>query len=467
MNNPFLSSSRRQFLKNAGAAGGALAWTPYLLPKLYGQSSANDRLNVACIGVGGRGSGIADQAASLGQLIACCDVHKGNAQKFVDGQKEKGRSCTIYTDYREMLDKEKGVDVVTIGTPDHWHVKIAIDAMASGKHVYCEKPLTLSIQEGEIIQAAVKKYNKIFQVGTQQRSEFDMNFLKAVAIAHSGRLGNNLEAVSSVGTAASRSPDPNKPFGPFDTAKIPENLNWDIWLGPAPMVEFCPERIGWNFRWWFEYSGGQVTDWGVHHTDIAFWALAGEGGQAIEAQGTGKFMAVDREQVRDFLLGKVSPKAMPHAYNVAHSFDVDVKLTTGNTIKIVSGQNNLHITGERGRIRVNRGSLTGKPVEEIAADPKAAKEIEELMAKLYGGNLPNPKLGHMSNFFDCVKNGKAPVANVPDHVRAVNACHLANIALLLDRKVTYNPTTKKFENDGDADQLTKRSYREGYQLPVV
>ncbi|MFO0922928.1 MAG: Gfo/Idh/MocA family oxidoreductase [Pirellulales bacterium] len=456
--------TRRQFMGQAGVAGAAVAMAPTLLPKLYAQGPASDRLNVACIGVGGRGSGIGDQAASLGQLVACCDVHKGNAENFVKGQAEKSRSCKIYSDYREMFDKEKGIDVVTIGTPDHWHVKIAIEAMAAGKHVYCEKPLTLTLEEGEIIQAAVKKYGKTFQVGTQQRSEFNQNFLKAVAIAQSGRLGDKLEAVSSVGTAASRSDDPNKKFGPFNVAPVPENLNWDLWLGPAPMVEFCPQRIGWNFRWWFEYSGGQVTDWGVHHTDIAFWALAGKDGQAIEAQGTGMFMGVDREMVRDFLIGKVAAKDMPHAFNVAHSFDVDVKLSTGNTIKIVSGENNLLITGERGRIRVNRGTLAGKPVEEIDADPKAKQDIEERMAQLYGGQLPNKSLGHMKNFFDCVKSGKPPVANVADHVRAVNACHLANIALLLDRKVNYDPKAKNFGNDAEANKLIKRPYRQGYDL---
>lgn len=463
--NQHLKSSRRSFMGQAAGVSLAVSAGPMVLPRLMASSRrASDRLTVGCIGVGGRGSGIGDQAATLGQLVACCDVHAGNAESFAKGQKEKGRECKVYSDYREMLANEKDLDVVTIGTPDHWHVKIAIEAMAAGKHVYCEKPLTLSIEEGEIIKAAVKKYGKIFQVGTQQRSEFNYNFLKAVAIAHSGRLGKKLEAVSSVGTAASRSPDPSKPFGPFETGPVPENLNWDLWLGPAPMVDYCAERIGWNFRWWFEYSGGQVTDWGVHHTDIAFWALAGADGQAIGAQGSAKFMAVEREKIRDFLLGKVPAKEMPPAYNVAHSFDVDITLSTGNVIKLTSGENQLLIQGEEGRIRVNRNSLTGKPVEEIDADPKAKQEIEERMAQLYGGNLPAKQLGHMQNFFDCVAANQSPVANVPDHVRAVNACHLANIALLLDRKVEFDPKAVAFKNDPDANALIKRSYREGYKL---
>ena len=457
-----LTSSRRNFLKTAAGGGVCAATAPLLLPRLYAQQTpASEKLGVACIGVGGRGSGIGGQAADLGQLVACCDVHHKNAENFARQQRDKGRECKIYTDYRELLDKESGVDVVTIGTPDHWHVKIAVEAMKAGKHVYCEKPLTLTIGEGQIVQAAVNKYGKIFQVGTQQRSEFDRRFLKAVAIARSGRLGNKLEAISSVGKAASRAQDKDKPFGPFKTQPTPDYIDFDLWLGPAPQVDFCPERIGWNFRWWFEYSGGQVTDWGVHHTDIAFWALAGDQGQAVQAQGSGEFMGTTREQSLGFLLGKIPQSEMPNAWNVAYAFDVDVKLSTGNTIKIVSGPNELILAGENGRIRVNRGSLTGKPVEEIDADPKAQREIEELMAKIYGGELPQ---GHMQNFFDSVRRGKQPVANVSEHVRSVNATHLANIALLTGRTVKFDPQSQSFPGDDEANALVRRTPREGYAI---
>ncbi len=460
------TSSRRSFLQNSAVAGAAIGSAPLFAPRLMakGRPSASDRLTVAAIGVGGRGSDIANQAAALGQMVACCDCHAGNAERFAAARAEQGEQLRIYNDYRELLASEPDVDVVTIGTPDHWHVKIAIDAMAAGKHVYCEKPLTLTIREGELIEQAVEKYGRVFQVGTQQRSEFDRRFIKAVAIARSGRLGEKLEAVSSVGTAASRSPDPNKPFGPFPVSPVPQGLDWDLWLGPAPKVDFVSERIGWNFRWWFEYSGGQVTDWGVHHTDIAFWALAGDDGQAVQAQGAGEFMAVDREQVLDFLLGKIPAKELPAGYNVAHSYDVDVRLSTGNTIKIVSGPNELLIGGELGRIRVNRGSLTGKPVEDLEKDPKGQAEIEELMEKVYGGPLPESRLGHMQNFFDAVTSGRQPVANVRDHVRAVNACHLANIALLVNRPVTYDPQTKRFVDDEQADGLLGRPSRAGYEV---
>ncbi|MEM8678251.1 MAG: Gfo/Idh/MocA family oxidoreductase [Planctomycetota bacterium] len=456
------SPTRRRFLQ----ASAALA-CPLILPRLHAGESPNDKLTLGAIGVGGRGTEIARQAASLGQMVAVCDVHKDNAVNFQQMVKEKfQQDCKVYTDFREMLAQESDIDAVTIGTPDHWHVRNAIEAMKSGKHVYCEKPLTLTLGEGKAIQDAVARYGKVFQVGTQQRSEFGMNFLKAVAIAHSGRLGDKLHARSSVGRGGSRSPIPDMPFGPFPTATVPEALDWDLWQGPAGDVDFCPQRVGWNFRWWFEYSGGQVTDWGVHHTDIAFWALAGEDGQAIGAEGTAEFMGVDREEVLQFLLGERPAREMPHAYNTALAFDVNIGLSTGNEIQLVSEENALLISGERGRIRVNRGGLTGKPVEEIDADPKAKQEIEERMAKLYGGELPQPHLGHMQNFLDAIADGRQPIANVADHVRAVNACHLANVAILLDQAVEFDPEACEFRGNNEANRLVNRQAREEFPLLV-
>ncbi len=458
--------SRRELLKATGTAAAGSLGAPLFARNLFAGGSANDKLNLAAIGVGGRGTGIGKQAAAFGQMVACCDVDRRNAERFAKQIAAMGGKCRIYDDYRELLQNEEGVDAVTIGTPDHWHVKIAVDAMTAGKHVYCEKPLTLTIEEGVLVNAAVKKYNKTFQVGTQQRSEYNRYFLKAVAIARSGRLGTKLSAVSSVGKAASRSPDKDKPFGPFATMDPPDHLDWDMWLGQAPQVDYCPQRVGWNFRWWFEYSGGQVTDWGVHHTDIAFWALAGRDGQVVEAEGTAAWMYVERETTLAFLLGKLTADEMPVGYNVAFEYDVDLKVSTGNTIKVVSGKNELLISGENGRIRVNRGGLTGKPVEELDADPKGSREIEELMADIYGGELPATELGHMRNFFDSIQRDRQPVANVADHVRAVNATHLANIALLTDRKVVYDPQSGQCIGDAEASGLTKRQRRSEFDIIV-
>jgi myo-inositol 2-dehydrogenase/D-chiro-inositol 1-dehydrogenase len=444
-------STRRDFLKTSA---GIAAAAPYIWTGSYARAqSANDRLNVAAIGVGGRGSGIGHQAGSLGNMVACADVHRGNAENFAKRYRGK---CQIYEDYRKILDR-KDVDAITCGTPDHWHVKIAIDAMKAGKDLYCEKPLTLTMKEGRQVCQVTKQTGRVFQVGTQQRSEFNKMFLKAVALARSGRLGKKLHAISSVGGATSG--------GPWPIQAPPPELNWDFWLGQAPRVPFCPNRIGWNFRWWLEYSGGQVTDWGVHHTDIALWALGGENTGPIEAEGKGDFPIFPADfDVIAFLDGQ--RKAPSNSYNVARTFDCNLILPNGNTINLVSKDNELIIQGEKGRIRVNRGSLTGKPIEEIAQSKTDAEWLDREVARLYRGMPIHNRSPHMANFFDCVKTRQKPISDVWTHCNSVAACHMANIAMLLRRKVKFDPEKYQFIGDEQANRLMSRKRREPYTIEL-
>jgi predicted dehydrogenase len=440
---PQTKSSRRDFLRTTAGAAAATAAIPYFFSSAQAwQESSRDKLGVAAIGVGGRGSGIGHQAGQLGNMVACADVHRLNAEKFAEPY---GGKCEIYGDYRKVLER-KDVDVITCGTPDHWHVKIAIDAMDAGKDVYCEKPLTLTIEESKKICDAVKRTGRVFQVGTQQRSEFDNMFLKAVVLARSGRLGDKLHAVSSVGGATTG--------GPFPTEDVPEYLDFNFWLGQAPEVPYCSKRIGWDFRWWFDYSGGQVTDWGVHHTDIALWALGGEETGPVEVEGKGEF-PLGREVTLEYLLGKKPVGELPNSFNVAASFDCTMVLPNGNTINLVSKQNELILEGEKGKIRVNRGSLTGKPIEEMSDEDK--KWLEEAVIKLYKGKQPG---SHMRNFFECVKDRTQPVSDVFTHTNSVNSCHMANIAMLLGRKVRWDPEKYEFVGDDEANALRSRRQRE-------
>ncbi len=442
-------STRRDFIKTtAGLAAGGLA-APYIWTNRSAHAlEANDRLNVAVIGPGGRGAGIGHQAGSRGNMVACADVHRGNAERFAN--RYDGR-CTIYNDYREMLDKED-IDVVVCGTPDHSHTKISVDAMQAGKDVYCEKPLTLTIEESQQICEVVKATNCVFQVGTQQRTENHRRFLKAVVIARSGRLGDKLHALSSVGGATSG--------GPFPTEEPPEELDWDLWLGPAPKVPFSPNRIGWNFRWWFEYSGGQVTDWGVHHTDIALWALNGDQTGVVEATPVESNFPLGRELTRDTLLGENPFQDLPVSYNVANRFKVDMKLANGNEITLYSGTNELIISGDQGRIRVNRGGLTGRPIEELTEEDKVW--LDEEVVKLYGGE---PR-SHMDNFFACCRSREQPISDVFTHAHSVNACHIANIAMLLDRPVRFDPDQYDFVGDEQASRLMSREVRDPWKVTL-
>jgi len=434
---------RRNFLTRSAGILAAGTTAPYFWSSSCAKAeSKNDRLNVGSIGTStyrdrwgskgladGRGAVIGHQAGGLGNMVACCDVDRRHAERFASRYKGK---CRIYSDFRKLLER-KDIDVVTIGTPDHWHTAIAIAAMKAGKDVYCEKPLTLTIDEGKQICRTVRQTGRVFQVGTQQRSEYGSMFLKAVALARSGRLGKTLVATSSVG--------PANRGGPFKEEAPPAYLDWDFWLGQAPKVPFIKQRCHYEFRWWLEYSGGQVTDWGVHHTDIALWATGGENTGPVEVEGSGDF-----------------PK-IKNGYNVATTFKCTMKLPNGNKIILDSGDNNLLIEGDKGRIAVNRGHLNGKPIEELSESDK--EWLDQEVIKLYGGKKPG---SHMGNFFECVKDRSLPVSDVFTHHRSVSACHLCDIAMRLGRKLRWDPDKEDFIGDQQASAMLSRKQREPYTI---
>ena len=201
--------------------------------------------------------------------------------------------CAIYGDYRKLLERND-IDAVIIGTPDHWHTRIAIAAMHSGRDVYCEKPLTLTIAEGKLIRQVVEKTKRVFQVGTQQRS--DNKFLNAIALVRAGRSGKRVSAICSIGGAPAR--------GPFESGAPPATLDWNTWLGQSPLVDYSEQRCHAEFRWWLEYFGGKLTDWGAHHVDIATWALGHEHTGPVEVEGQGTFPNVpDDFDPVDFFCG--------------------------------------------------------------------------------------------------------------------------------------------------------------------
>ena len=440
-------STRRGFLKTA--AGAVMLPAAWIGRSTLGTESKNDRIGVAAIGTSryqpgiwgakkefdGRGTTIARQAGAFGDMLAVADVNKRFAGFFSENYANR---CAVHADYRHVLDR-KDIDAVTIGTPDHWHAKIAVDAMRAGKDVYCEKPLTLTINEGKVICRVAKETGAVFQVGTQQRSEYGLCFLKAAAIVRSGRLGKKVKALSSVGqpdfirTKSSR--------GPFKTSAPPKELDWNTWLGQAPVAEYCPERYYYDWRWWFEYSGGQATDWGVHHTDIAVWAMGLDDTGPTHIEGKATFPGVKS------------------GFNVAETFDCNMKFVDGQEIRLYSGDNELIFAGEKGRIRVNRGGLTGKPVETLTE--KDNEELAEIISRLYRGKQPG---NHMKNFFQCIRDRSLPVSNVDSHHRAVSCCHLANITMRLGRPLKWDPQKEDFSADAEASAMVSRSQRKPYEV---
>ncbi len=465
-------SSRRDFLKSSTAvlAGATMPyWFTSTSNLALGRQSVNDRPVLGCIGTGDRWDAVGPNAMALSDCVAVCDVDRNHLEKgrdrVKDIQSKKGVSGEpeMYEDYRKILDR-KDVQVVTIVTTDHWHSKIAIEAMQAGKDVYCEKPLTLTILEGKQIIKVLKETGRVFQVGTQQRSEFSTNgnqvqnqFLKAVAIARSGRLGKITKVTCGINGAPTS--------GEIPKAAIPEGLNWDMWLGQAPMTDYLQGEFGNNkrypearthyeFRWWYEYSGGKMTDWGAHHVDVGMWGLGMDNSGPISVEGTAEHPVplVD------------GMPTVSNRYNVAHKFDVVAKFAGGAELHITSeGDNGVLFEGTEGRIFVNRGKLSGAPVDDLATNPLP----ESLLKELYKGK--EPKGGHnahMENFFDCVKDRGLPVSDVFSHHRAMTTCHLANIAIRLGRKIEWNPETEQIINDKDAAKWIGREQRKGYEINV-
>ncbi|MBI3465451.1 MAG: Gfo/Idh/MocA family oxidoreductase [Planctomycetes bacterium] len=440
-------TTRRDFLRtSAGAAvaGGLLpAWLGDLAYGAQNDAKQVPKLTVGAIGLGGRGTRVAENAAELGNIVAVCDVDKSHGEKASAlFERKYGAKTEIFDDYLKLLDR-KDIAAVTIGTPDHWHTKICIDAMRAGKDVYCEKPLTLTIKEGQQLIQVAKETGKILQVGTQQRSEMgpDGNwyFLRAVATVRSGRLGKLKKVTVSL-------PLSTQVGGPFETKPVPESLNWDYWLGQAPKVEYCPERCHFTFRWWYEYSGGIGTDWGAHHLDITQWALdmGNSGPQTIDSTAT---------VMPNIAGGYNTPKELRSS--LIYPGDVLVEVTTGDE--------GILFEGDQGRMYVNRGRITGAPIEEQDKDRSLQDSIHKLMSELYHGKKPG---NHMRNFFECVASREQPVSDVVSQHRSVSVCHLVNISARLRRKLTWDAKAEQFVGDDAANDMLTRQQRSPYEIVV-
>lgn len=437
-------STRRHFLRAAAASAVSV---PCILTSQPGLSleARNDRPAIGCIGLGSRWRGVGWSAAYYGPMVAFCDV---DSRRVAAGQNRKDLVDKLgerkgYDDYRKVLDR-KDIEVVTIVTPDHWHTKIAIEAMQAGKHVYCEKPLTLTIDEGKQICRVVRKTGKTLQVGTQQRSEMRLVFLKAVALAKSGRLGKIRKVTVAIGGAPAR--------GNLPKVAPPKELNWNMWLGQAPLVDYIERRCHYEFRWWYEYSGGKMTDWGAHHVDIATWAIG------MDQSGPA---SIEPLAVEHPVPLKNGHPTLDNAYNTANSFQIRILYPNGIEMLLCNSapgvSNGIIIEGSRGTIQVNRKRLTGKPAEELAENPLP----EGTLTRLYGGKKPG---NHFFNFFECIKDGTQPISDVFTHHRALTTCHLANIAIRLGRRLNWNPETEQIIGDDAANTWQSRPQRKGFEI---
>lgn len=441
------NSTRRTFLKTSAAAAAVGAATPYFAwtEKALANQDKNDRPVIGCIGVGSMGSGDASQHSHFGDIVAVCDVDETHRERAKnDGNIGKGKA-DAYEDYRKVLER-KDIDVVSVVTPDHWHVKIAIEALEAGKHVFCQKPLTLTLEENQLVRNACKKYDKqVFFIGTQQRSERP-TFLRAVNMVQKGLLGDIKVVTCSVGGG--------DVGGPFKTEAPPKTLNWEMWQGQAEANDFIKERCHYQFRWWYEYSGGKFTDWGAHHVDIALWAI----NQNNPGDGPTEIDGTDAKHPVEFQHGYPTAK---DRYNTAHDYNVVNKY--GDTIVNVTsrGDNGIMIEGTKGRIFVTRGKIAGKPIEENwDKDQFTDAEVQ----KLYKGKQYE---GHKENFFRCIREGGLPVSDVYSHTQAMATCHLSAIAARLGRKIKWDAKSEQIVGDDEAAKFFARTPRKGYEISRV
>ena len=450
-----MTPSRRTFLKRSAAAvsGAALANAVPLRDAVAESRRMtlppSDQLNIALIGA--KGMGWSDMRSLLKiagvNCIAIADVDNSVlVQRGADVVSLGGKPPQAFGDYRRLLER-KDIDGVVIATPDHWHCLGMVEALSAGKHVYVEKPIARTIQECQVMQAATKRYGKIVQVGQWQRS--GPHYENAISYVRSGKLGS-IRLVKVWAYQGWMQPVPVRPDGP-----VPEGVNYDLWLGPAPKRPFNPNRFHFSFRWFWDYAGGLMTDWGVHEIDIALYAMNAIAPKSVIASG-GKFAYPDD--------ASETPDTMQAVFEY-DGFNMLWEHATGIDTGPYGKPEGIAFVGNNGTLVVNRGGW--EVIPETVTD--AGMRKYKLEAIPYQGNNSNILDLHTQNFVEAIKKNDSSMLKCgidTGSVAAINAS-MGNIALRTGRKVFWDSATNQFRNDAQANELTRANYRSGYELPKV
>lgn len=438
-------SDRRSFLRTSAG----LISAPYFATAARASErvAISDQIVTACVGVGGQGRHLMKQFVKHGPIVALAEVDRTRGELGTKQLIEAGQAAPIVVDdYRRLLDRQD-IDAIIVATPDHWHTKVAVEAMQAGKDVYCEKPLTLTIDEGKTLRRVASETGRVVQVGTMQRSW--PGFQQAVALVREGRIGEVRRIWIAINGA--------KTGGPFASETPPLSLNWDRWLGQAPAVDYIHQRCHYDFRWWYEYSGGKLTDWGAHHVDIAQWAAN------LDDTSPVWINPLRAEHPVAMADGLALDKA---SYNTATSFVVECRFKNGVELRIQDAVNEPGIgkfprgilfEGTKGRLFVNRDRVSGRAVEELSERPLP----DDAIRRIYKGRTPT---SHVQNFLDCVRDRAEPVSDIESHHRILTTCHLANIAMRLGRPVQWDPLTESVVGDESAQSMVARQQRAGYEV---
>ena len=420
--------SRRNFLRS----GLAVSSASLLARKAV--ASPNNVVRHAVIGTGGMGSSHCRRFSKLGadvEVVAVCDVDPERREKAAQDLPNASK-VTRYDDYRRVLD-DQGIDTVTVTTPDHWHTKIAIEAMMAGKHVYVEKPCSHNVAEGRALAKAADKYKKCAQQGTQHRS--GAGVIEAMKFLHEGKLGK-------VRLAKAIDHQLREPIGKAGPGNPPQGVDYDLWLGPAPEHSFTENRWHYNWHWFWDYGTGDMGNDGIHQLDVARWGLNVGLPNSIVGPG-GQLFYDDDHQTPD-------TQTVTYIYDDCHMV-FEMRLWTDYPM---SGHNNGTVFyGDKGTLGVGR---EGCIVELIGEKPRKIGEGQDLVA-------------HMRNFIDSVKEDNPSKLNAPVQEGHVSAeiCHLGNIATRVGRHLHYDSKRQRFEDDPKATRLLSRHYRKGYELPKI
>jgi predicted dehydrogenase len=418
------SISRRRF--NAAAAGAmATPWLAAARPRI----GWGEEIRLGFIGMGAMNRFHLDRFLGTPgvRVLAVCDVdttRRESAREMVEDRAGAPGSCGAYNDHREVLDRAD-IDAVVIATPDHWHAAEVIDACRAGKDIYCEKPLSLTIHEAKAMTDAVRSAGRVFQTGSQQRTEFDGRFRRACELVRSGRIGRILTVHVGVG-------------GPSRWCDLPEEspepgLDWDRWLGPAPLRPYnsvlSPRGVHGHFPQWRayrEYSGGTLTDMGAHHFDIAQWALDMDHAGPLEA--------------------RPAPDGSP---------DSGARLVYPGGVEVVhGGPSGVTFIGTGGLIQVDRDRLTSVP-DGIVKEPPGENDAR----------LPQWP-DHHANWLECIRTRERPICDVEVGARSVTVCHLLNLVYWHGRGLKWDPSRWEFPGDVEANGWRDYERRKGYELPA-
>lgn len=453
-----MSNSRRQFIRQSSAAlaGTALVGAMPLdaISQTIRRVSANDKINYGLIGAKGMGwSNLRSHLMNVPEVecIAIADVDQSVLDERAANVAELrgGRRPKLFKDYRKMLEM-KELDAVIIATPDHWHCLTFCDALSAGKHVYCEKPLANSIEECNIMMKAAKRYNKMVQIGQWQRS--GGHYRQAHEYLKTGKLGN-IRLVKCWAYQGWMEPVPVKP----DSA-APTGVDYDMWLGPAPKRAFNPNRFHFNFRWFWDYAGGLMTDWGVHEIDIALYFMNASAPKSVVASGGKLAYPDDASETPDTL------QAVFEYDNFNMLWEHATGIDGGNYGKTEG----IAFIGNNGTMVVNRGGWEVIPETKRDSTGVLQYKIEDLPDQGRVGN-GDYLAEHVKNFVQAMQKNDASILRCgieTGAVAAINA-HMGNVAFKTGRKVYWDAAKGEFKNDKEANMLIKANYQNGWKLPVV